>query len=181
MWEASLTPIDRGATPAAPIVKGRSAELRRGRVSEDYACYAISKSVNRRAPVLAADNPAKILINSWQYLRSRHRIKPFASCIMPDHSHLVLCLMPGESLSQLMEDSNKFTARDLNKLLKRRGQFWQNGFYDHRCRNDKELYDQCLYNEHNPVRRGLVITAETWPYSSAFAANKWLLDREWWP
>jgi REP element-mobilizing transposase RayT len=149
--------------PTRSFQPGRSAELRKGRVSQDFACYSISKAVPRRRPVLASDAAAKILIDSWQYLRSRDRFKLFAFCIMPDHYHLTFCLLPGENLSKLMEDSNKFTAHELNKLLGRSGQFWQEGFHDRNCRNDSELHDLSLYIEHNPVRLGLVESAELWP------------------
>jgi putative transposase len=165
----------------APYIRGRSAELRRGRISEDFACYAISKAVNFRRHVLANDSAAKILLNSLQHLRTRERLKLFAFCIMPDHFHLVFCLMPGENLSKLLEDTSKFTARELNKLLGMKGQFWQEGFHDHRCRNEKELHDLSAYIEHNPVRKLLVQLAEQWPYSSANPANRYLLDRDWWP
>jgi len=109
------------------------------------------------------------------------RIKLFAFCIMPDHYHMTLCLMPSEDLAQLMQDSNKFTARGLNKLFQREGTFWQEGFRDRRCRNEDELHDLSLYIEHNPVRAGLVQTAEEWPCSSANPHRRHLLDREWWP
>lgn len=164
-----------------PSRRGRGVELRRGRVSDDYACYSITKAVRFRRPVLATDSSAEILLSSWQFLRKRERIKVFAFCIMPDHYHLVLCLMPGQSLSKVMEDTGKFTAHELNKLLQRQGQFWQDGFHDHRCRNEIELHDLCLYAEHNPVRKELVIKAEEWPYSSAHRANQRMVDREWWP
>lgn len=100
---------------------------------------------------------------------------------MADHYHMTLCLMPGEDISQVMLDSNKFTARELNKLLGRKGTFWQEGFRDHRCRNENELHDLSLYTEQNPVRAGLVQTADEWPYSSANPHRYHLLDREWWP
>jgi len=164
-----------------PFVQGQSRELRKGRVLEDSACYAISKAVDHRRPVLATNKTACVLIDSWKFLRSRGRIKLFAFCIMPDHYHLVLCLMPGEDLSTLMKESGRFTARELNKSLGKRGRFWQEGFYDRRCRDENELHDLCLYIENNPIRAGLVTAAEEWPYSSAFAGNRDMLDREWWP
>lgn len=164
----------------API-KGNSQSLRQGRVSEAFACYFITKVVERRRPVLATEQISKILLDSWNYLRSHECIKLFAFCIMPDHYHVTLCLMPGENLSRLMQDSNKFTGRELNKLLRHRGTFWQEGFRDHRCRNEDELHDLSLYIEHNPVRAGLVQTAEEWPYSSASQQCRHMLDREWWP
>ena len=181
MWEASPTPMRCESMLRHPLVRGRSFELRKGRISEAYACYAITKVVNLRRRVLANDASAPVLLDSWQYLRSRGRLKLFAFCIMPDHFHLVFCLMPAENLSKLMEDTGKFTARELNKLLGTKGQLWQEGFQDHRCRNEEELHDLCLYIEHNPVRANLVAAAELWPYSSAFAGNKGMLDRDWWP
>jgi len=164
-----------------PFVHGRSSELRKGRVSEAYACYPITKVINLRRRVLATDATANVLFGSWQYLRSCGRIKLFAFCIMPDHFHLVFCLMPGGNLSKLMEDTGKFTARELIKILGTRGQFWPEGFQDHRCRNEEELDEICLYIEHNPVRANIVTAAEHSPYSSAFAGNKYMLDRDWWP
>jgi putative transposase len=164
-----------------PFVIGRSSELRKGRISEDFACYAITKTVNFRRNVLAKDSTARVLLNSWQYLRIHDRFKLFAFCIMPDHFHIVFCLMPSEDLSKLMQDLCKFTSRELNTLLGGGGQFWQEGFHDHRCRHEGELHDLCLYIEHNPVRAGLVEAAELWPYSSAYPANRNMLDRDWWP
>jgi putative transposase len=161
--------------------QGRSAQLRKGRVSEDYSCYSVTKTVFQRRKALASTAAAKVLTDSWQHLRAHDRIKLFAFCIMPDHFHMALCLMPGEDLSKVFEDSNKFTARELNRLLGRSGQFWQEGFHDRRCRDENELHDLCLYIEHNPVRARLVTSAELWPYSSAFPPNNCLLDREWWP
>jgi REP element-mobilizing transposase RayT len=89
--------------------------------------------------------------------------------------------MPGQSISRVMEDTSKFTPRELNKLLKSQGCFWQNGFHNHRCRNESEVHELASHIEHNPVRKGLVNSAEQWPYSSAYLDNKYLLDRDWWP
>jgi REP element-mobilizing transposase RayT len=167
--------------PSRVNIAGDSSKLRKGRISEGYACYSITKAVNHRRPVLAHPAHAKVISDSWNYLRSKNRIKLFAFCIMLDHFHMTICLMPGEDLSKVFEDSGKFTARELNRLLGRQGQFWQEGFHDHRCRDEAELHDLSQYIEHNPIRAGLVARAEDWPYSSASAANKGMLDREWWP
>jgi putative transposase len=164
-----------------PAIRGRSSDLRKGRVSEVFACYSITKVVLTRMPLLATEKSADVLFNSWKFLREDGRIKLFAFCVMPDHFHLAFCLMPGHNLSSVMESTSKFTSRELNKLHRRHGRFWQEGFHDHRCRDETEVHDLCLYIEHNPVRRELVAAAEFWPYSSAFPKNKHLLDRDWWP
>jgi REP element-mobilizing transposase RayT len=113
-----------------PFEPGQSKKLRDGHISEEFACFAISKSVNRRRRVLATPSSARTLMDSWQHLRTVERIKLFAFCIMPDHYHVLFCLLPGQKLSKVMEDFGKFTSRQLNKLLSRQGQFWQEGFHD---------------------------------------------------
>src|SRR5687767_12457341 len=105
LWEATPSPISASIMSTIPIRKGRSFELRKGRVSEGFACYSITKKVNLRRPILACDDCAKILTESWSFLRSTERIKLFAFCIMPDHYHLAFCLMSGEDLSELMKST----------------------------------------------------------------------------
>lgn len=164
-----------------PFNRGRLSNLRKGRISEEFGCYSLTKVVEYRAPVLATDKIAGILWESWQHLRRTDRLKLFAFCIMPDHFHFAICLMPGTDLSKVMESMGKFTSREINKALGKTGRFWQEGYHDHHCRNEHDLHELCSYIEHNPVRRGLVTSRELWPYSSAYAHNNHLLDREWWP
>ena len=167
--------------PKRPTLHGRSSAIRKGRISEDFACYSITKRVNNWERFLATPATSRIVLDSWNYLRSKGRMKLFTFCIMPDHFHMILCLMPGEDLSRVSEDSGKYTSRELNKHLGRSGQLWQEGFHDHRCRNENDLHDLSLYIEHTPVRAGLATAADVWPYSSAFPSNRGMLDRDWWP
>lgn len=164
-----------------PIIRGNSSDLRKGRISEAFECYGITKVVLHRKQVLATSETSQVLLDSWQFLRQEEHIKLFAFCIMPDHYHLLFCLLPGQTISQLMERSNRFTSRLLNKLLDQSGTFWLEGFHDHRCRDTEEVHDLGVYYEHNPVRANLVMSADQWPYSSAHPSNRHLLDRDWWP
>lgn len=154
-------------------------KLRIGRFSEPYECYSITKNVEGRLVILTSEPVAHILTDSWNYLRKANQIKLLAFCIMPDHYHPLLCLLEEKTLSEAMESTNKFTSREINKHLGKKERFWQDGFHDHRCRNENEVDDLASYIEHNPVRKGLVEFAEQWPYSSANRMNDWLLDRKW--
>ena len=42
--------------------------------------------------------------------------------------------------------------------------FWQPGFFDHLLRNDESYAQKWEYVRQNPVRAGLVKSAEDWPY-----------------
>jgi putative transposase len=153
--------------------------LRAGRWSEALACYAVTKCPQGRQPVLDNPETAGLLLSSFDYLRQTDQIRLMAFCIMPDHYHLLIFLTGAISLSALMATLGRYTARRLNQILSRSGQFWQEGFYDHRCRDEDDLEDRMTYIEHNPVRAALVERAEQWPYSSAHPSQSSLLDRDW--
>lgn len=165
-----------------PSPKGNSSRLRAGRVSEPFGCYAITKVVHGRGRYLSSGAAAQCVIECLDHLRETDRIKLYAFCVMPDHLHFAICVMPGEELSSAVASFSKFTSRKIKVLIgKHDGPFWQEGFHDRHCRDRDELADLCEYIEHNPVRAGLVELAEDWSYSSAHPNNRAMLDREWWP
>lgn len=43
--------------------------------------------------------------------------------------------------------------------------FWQPGFHDHVLRNDESHGEKWSYVRENPVRAGLVLNADDWPYA----------------
>jgi len=44
------------------------------------------------------------------------------------------------------------------------GPHWQEGFFDHVLRSDESYAQKWRYVVENPVRAGLVVTAEDWAY-----------------
>jgi len=165
--------------PPLPANPPHAANLRIGRHSESLACYSITKCVYARRDVLASPGCASILLESIQYLRTADRFRLLAFCIMPDHYHLLVFLLPGHTLRQVMESLGKYTSRRINWLLGTSGKFWQDEYYDHRCRTEAEIEDALMYIEHNPVRSGLVPDAALWELSSAHPSAQQMLDRAW--
>jgi REP element-mobilizing transposase RayT len=165
-------PFDSRARP-------HSNHLRAGRWSETLTCYAITKCVAGRNPILAQPLLARLVLSSLDHLRTIQEIRLLAFCIMPDHYHVILFPVGHKSLSEIMSSVGKYTARRLNQLLERRGEFWEEGYYDHRCRDDDDIEALMTYIEHNPVRADLATKAESWPFSSAHPSQTALLDREW--
>ena len=165
-------------SPTKPVSPHAHA-LRAGRSSETLVCYAVTKCMARREPILAQPAPAQLILSSLDYLRKSGQIRLLSFCIMPDHYHAVFFLVGRQSLSEVMNSLGKYTARRLNQLFNRQGQFWDDGFYDHRCRDEDDINDRLAYIEHNPVRAELVAAAERWPFSSAHPSQACLLDRDW--
>ena len=150
-------------------------------MSEPYRCFFLTKCTEGRRPILTAPSAAETLIASFDHLRRAERVRLLAFVVMPDHYHVVLCLLPGEELSELMKSLGSYTGRRIRRDLGLRHAVWQDGgFYDHACRADREVLDIVEYVQHNPVRRGLVASAEDWPFSSAHPSRRGILDWDWW-
>ena len=53
--------------------------------------------------------------------------------------------------------------RDFKRITSRRGNIaWQRNFFDHRLRSYES--EKADYIRQNPVRAGLILPDETWPY-----------------
>lgn len=86
--------------------------------------------------------------------------------IMPNHVHLVVDVwdMP---LVKLINGWKGKSSREANKLLGRRGAFWQEDYYDTLIRDAAHLKRVIRYTEQNPAKAFLAKTARDWPWSSA--------------
>ena len=70
-------------------------------------------------------------------------------------------------LRKITQGVKGYTARETNRLLGRRGVFWQDEGFDHWIRDGKG-YLRCVdYIDRNPVEAGLCATPEDWPWGSA--------------
>ncbi len=90
----------------------------------------------------------------------RARYDLLAWCVMPNHVHVVFRPRDEHAMSEIVTAWKKFTAREANKLLGRRGPFWQAESYDHIIRDSDELRRQIAYVLGNPRKAGLA----DWPW-----------------
>ncbi len=119
------------------------------------------------------------------YHHAGRKYSLWAYVIMPNHVHVVLQpdeawvkrLEPGNdkraqyekgTLAAILHSLRSYTAKEANKVLGRRGKFWQGEAYDHWVRYNGELQRIVHYVENNPVRAALVKNPEDWRYSSAY-------------
>jgi len=114
------------------------------------------------------ENPliAGIVQNALLYFDNQ-RYRLYAWVIMPNHVHVMLGLLEGYQLPEVVKSWKGFTAREANKVLGRKGQFWHRDYFDRYIRNE-EHYNSALHYIHmNPVKAGLVENPADWPFSSA--------------
>ncbi len=82
--------------------------------------------------------------------------------IMPNHVH-VLFKTDGTPLATIVGSWKKHSAAEANRLLKRRGAFWQSDYWDTFIRDAAHERKVRRYIETNPVSARLVLDPGTWP------------------
>ena len=84
---------------------------------------------------------------------------------MPNHVHMLVT--PSVPSTKWLGPLKGFTAYQANRILARTGAFWQEESYDHVVRSEAGLERVRQYIENNPVKAGLVTSAEDYRWSSA--------------
>ncbi len=88
--------------------------------------------------------------------------------VMPNHIHTLATPFEKTELREITHSIKSYTAHEANKLLNRKGQFWQHESFDRYVRNRKHFVNVIEYIENNPVKAGLCEKPEDWKFSSAF-------------
>ncbi len=86
--------------------------------------------------------------------------------VMPNHVH-ALFKVDATPMAEILESWKKHTAQMANRLLGRRGEFWQADYWDTFMRDSGHELETRTYIESNPAKAGLVLDPKAWPWSSA--------------
>ncbi len=129
-------------------------------------CYFVTTNTFKGRPLFADRRFAEIVVEAIQFLRRCNRIYVFAWVVMPDHFHLIVMPRGGHALPRIMHSIKSYTAKEVNRVLGRKGKIWQDNYYEHGIRGRRDLKAKLRYTLENPVRAGLTETIEDYPYSS---------------
>ena len=86
--------------------------------------------------------------------------------VMSNHVH-VLLKVGTTPMSEIVGSWKKRIAREANKALGRRGEFWAEDYWDTYMRDEAHELKSRRYTENNPVKALLVRDPKEWPWSSA--------------
>jgi REP element-mobilizing transposase RayT len=81
--------------------------------------------------------------------------------LMPDHVHLFVRVAGNHRLGPWIGG----LKRAISKGAGQNTRLWQRGFFDHVLRSDESYAQKWNYVRENPVRAGLVVHAEDWPFA----------------
>ncbi len=115
---------------------------------------------------LGRSGVATIVENSLKHFDGR-RYQLYSWVIMPNHTHFIIRPRKGFGLSEILKSHKSYTARESNKLIGRRGQFWQEDYFDRTIRDLGHMIDTTSYIDFNPVKAGLCKKPEDWRFGSA--------------
>jgi REP element-mobilizing transposase RayT len=113
---------------------------------------------------------AKIVEDAVRFFQGvRYELRAWV--VMPNHVH-VLFKVNTTPMSEILESWKKHTSQKANRLLRRRGEFWQADYWDTFMRDSNHELKTRKYVESNPANAGLVLDSKTWPRSSARFRNE---------
>ena len=132
----------------------------------DY--FVTSRTWDSQA-LLCNDRNALAVIETLMDYRAAGKYCLHAFVVMPEHIHVLLTPALGASLERVVQLIKGGSSHRIGLMTPRRFPFWQRGFSDHRIRDAEDYFVHVRYIELNPVKRGLVLDAADYRYSSASA------------
>ena len=122
-----------------------------------------------RRPILARHDAAATVLAAW---RDAIAWAVGRYVIMPDHLHF-FCAPSDErvGLTRWVQYWKAMTSRAWPRQSER--PIWQRDFWDTRLRHGDNYEAKWEYVRSNPVRHGLVASADQWPYQGELTALWW--------
>lgn len=137
--------------------------------------YYLTLVTHRRKAILI-DN-IDILRESFRESKQYYSYTINAIVILPEHIHMIITPKNAKEYPKIIKAikynfSKKIEIEDeeqsLNRHRKKMKAVWQQRYYEHTIRDQKD-YLRCLeYMKNNPVKHQLVKDAKDWKYSSFF-------------
>ena len=106
------------------------------------------------ACLLRRHDCAEIVAETLRHFEGE-RVMMISFAVMPNHVHALFVQNPEWPLEKLIRSWKGFTARQLNKLLGRSGNFWQRDYFDRLVRDEKHFGNCVRYIRRNPEKAHL--------------------------
>ena len=156
------------------------------RIYLDGYSYYITLVTHHRAPLLVEN--IEHLRDAFKRSKKKYTYSIDAIVILPDHLHMIITpknaleyskiishikrsfvytLTVGRgSLTPTHHTQNRKTTLSTAKHQRKHSGIWQERFYEHTIRDEKDLFEKMQYIKYNPVKHQVVEDVEDWEYSS---------------
>ena len=143
-------------------------------VSERAPVFFLTCCVRGRSPLLASADALDILLDGWRGAPERFGWAVGRYVVMPDHVHFFASPSVDEAktLSIFVGSWKSWTRKEMRALIYSSFE-WQREFFDHVLRSSESYGQKSEYARMNPVREGLVASADAWPYQGEICRFEW--------
>jgi putative transposase len=106
----------------------------------------------------------QIIIDTLREEQEHQGCTVFTYCLMPDHLHYLVS--PRQDGSSVLTFTEQYKGKTTNRSWTHgwQGRLWQPRYYDHIVRAEEDLRAIAEYVLNNPVRKGLAVRPEDWPW-----------------
>jgi putative transposase len=150
--------------------------------------YFVTTTAAKHVHIFKSESSIRIILDSLHFLRTNKRMELFIFVIMPNHIHFVGRFSPEHTLSGVMRDFKRHTARQIIRQLEAEEQteklgllqslnqnnrqeykIWQDGYDARDIFSQDFLAQKMEYIHYNPCRPqwNLAGAPEEYPWSSA--------------
>jgi putative transposase len=130
--------------------------------------HHVTQRGNARQVILSSPADRATYLELLREYAQLHSLSLLGYCLMSNHVHLIAIPHTADALSQSLKQAHGRYASYWNAQQSSTGHVWQGRFYS--CPLDEShLWAALRYVELNPVRAGMVKTAQVWKWSSATA------------
>lgn len=168
--------VGRGLPRRNNLIIGSMPNYIRAKFEGGY--YFFTVVTYRRKRIFGKDSSRQLFRQAINKTQSRHPFEIIAFCLLPDHLHCIWKLPENDadfsirwsSVKGLFSHSFLQANRQLYKQSSRADTgevcVWQKRFWEHYIRDERDLHRHINYIHYNPVKHGLVKSAEDWPWST---------------
>ena len=122
--------------------------------------------------LLQSERNAMLLIDVLRLNVAAGKFQLHDFVILPDHLHLLMTLPGDMTIDKAMQLIKGGFSYRLSSEFGYQGEVWQRGFSEVRISDGQSFLQHREYIVQNPVKAGLVDTAEQYPYSYTYLARK---------
>jgi REP element-mobilizing transposase RayT len=126
--------------------------------------YLLTVCCAERQQLFVCSATVKTAVGCLRRTETRHAWQVTHVCFMPDHVHLLLS--PTKEREQVLSDFVRAWKSCVTLRLKQ-GNIWQREFHDRLLRSDEKADVKWAYIRENPVRAGLCVAPEDYPYTGS--------------
>jgi putative transposase len=135
---------------------------------QETRTYFVSSVTAGRRRLFQVETNTQLMLDVLQHYRAQGKFELHAFVVMPDHIHALITPAPDVSLEKAMQ----FIKGGFSFRQKSKRDVWERSYNEVQIL-ERVKFEACVrYVEQNPVKAGLCVVPEEYPFSSAAWGDK---------